>query len=244
MIVVPPRPAIDFRDPTRLPFVAPMSQRGTVIMPVVQSEDTTATQILPAVPTDVPPSAQHVNPRAWHARTHVEDDDLEPQTRGRHALDELMALPDPAQELATAPQRIIQALGGPEPEVKNPRLGLAVRMFRHARDMQRTREARAEQALASADACSRMMREFGEKWDRTLREAEIARHGQRAVVAAEELTATYENNRRRVAEENARRAAAGQPPLDATATTFTRDMAAKIQQMLVDEAKAGSVGVR
>jgi hypothetical protein len=221
----------------------------TVTLPVVREHwsvaDATTTQILPRIPADVPPSAQHVDPvKAYYQRTFVEDDGLELQSRGKHVLAELAALPDPAEELAAVPQRIIKALGGREAEVKNPKLQMAVRMFRHARDMQRAREARAQRALADADACSRMMREFGEKWDRKLREEEVARHGQRAVVAAEELAATYEGNRLRIAEENARRAADGKPPLDATATTFTRGMVAKIQAMLVDEAKVGSVGVR
>lgn len=220
----------------------------TRLLPVVPRQRTAADsatpQVLPLVKAELPPSAQHVDPARWHDRTHVEDDDLEPQTRGRHVLDELNAAPDIALDLAAVPQRVINGLGGPEPAVKDPSRRLAVRMFRHARDMQRAREARAEDALREADACSRRIREFGERWEQHLRDVEITRHGQRAVVAAEELTAAYEGNRRRIAEENARRAANGKEPLDVTATTFTRGMQAKLSDLLVKEALAGSAVTR
>lgn len=248
VIVVPPRPAIDFRDPTRLPFVAPMSQHGTVVMPVVRSEDETATQILPAVPAEVPPSAQHVNPARWYERLVVEDESADSPAQpshGRHVLNELNDdMPDlvghdePAPVVQSNYSRVVAALTPPET------LAGAVRIARRAHAMFVARRHRLDEDESRLDACWRRIEEFNADWDRQIRDAQIARHGQRAVVAAENLTAAYEINRRRVAEENARRAAAGQPPLDATATTFTRDMAAKIQQMLVDEAKAGSVGVR
>src|SRR6184192_1609693 len=67
----------------------------TRLLPVVPRQrvaaDSTATQVLPLVKAELPPSAQHVDPARWHDRTHVEDNDLEPQTRGRHVLDELKA---------------------------------------------------------------------------------------------------------------------------------------------------------
>jgi hypothetical protein len=251
VIVAPPKPGIDFRDPTRLPFVAPMSQRGTVIMPVVQTEDAVTTQILPAIAADVPPSAQHTDPARWYERLVVEDESADSPVRpgrGRHVLAELKAsddgMPDlvghdePAPVVQGNYSRVVAALAPPET------LAGAVRIARRAHSMFVARRHRLDEDESRLDACWRRIAEFNADWDRQLRDAEIARHGQRAVVAAEELAATYENNRLRVEQENARRAADGEAPLDATATTFTRDMVAKIQQMLVDEAKAGSAGVR
>ena len=256
VVIAPPKPGIDFRDPTRLPFVAPMAQDGlTVVLPAVQNHwvtaDATATQILPQIPADVPPSAQHADPSRWYERMVVEDESADSPVqsgRGRHVLAELKAadagIPDlvghdePAPAVQNNYSRVVAALAPPDT------LAGAVRIARRAHAMYVARRRRLVEDESRLDACRRRIAEFNADWDRQLRNAEIARHGQRAVVAAENLTAVYETNRRRVAEENARRAADGRPPMDATATTFTRDMAAKIQQMLVDEAKAGSVGVR
>jgi hypothetical protein len=254
-IPVEPKLPVDFRDPSRLPHVAPLA-RGegfavqlplTQVLPVV---DLAATQPLPVV-RDLPPSAQHADPARWYERLVVEDesaDSLAQPSHGRHVLDALRAadsnIPDlvghdePAPTVQGNYRRVVAALAPPDT------LAGAVRIARRAHAMFVVRNRRLVEDESRLEACHRRIAEFNADWDRQLRDAEIARHGQRAVVAAENLTAAYEANRRRVAEENARRAADGRPPLDATATTFTRGMAARIQQMLVDEAKAGSVGVR
>lgn len=114
----------------------------------------------------VPPSARHVDPAAWHDRTHVEDNDLEPQGRGRHVLAELMAMPEPALELAPATMRInaIKALDGPEPQVKDPARRLSVRLFRAARDMARERLAWCDEADARLRAWDGRIAEFAERW--------------------------------------------------------------------------------
>jgi hypothetical protein len=202
MVVVPPRPAIDFRDPTRLPFVAPMAQDGmTVILPAVRdhwtAEDATTTQILPAVPAVQPPSVQHANPRAWHNRTHVEDNDLEPTSRGKHVLAELRALADPNEELAAAPSRIIKALGGPEPEVKNPSLRMAVRLFRAARDLRRAREAHLTQDDARLDAVDARIRAFAQRWshdDEHWDKVDAALRAKQEASDAGQLTQAYEGD--------------------------------------------------
>ncbi|NUQ98894.1 MAG: hypothetical protein HOY79_20815 [Streptomyces sp.] len=132
----------------------------TQVIPVV---DLTATQPMPAIRPDAAPSAQHMH-RAQPTTTFVEDNDLEPQSPGRHALNDLMALPDPALELAAAPQRIIKALGGSEPQVKDPTKRLAVRLFRAARDMSRAREARCNQEDARLRAIDARIKEFASRW--------------------------------------------------------------------------------
>lgn len=140
----------------------------TQVLPVVRESvaDATATQPMPRIPAQaaLPPSAQHVDPRAWHDRTHVEDNDLELPTPGRHVLDGLMAMPDPAKELTAAPSRIIKALGGPEPEVKKPSLRVAVRLFRAARDMRRTREDHCNRDDARLNAVDARIKSFADRW--------------------------------------------------------------------------------
>lgn len=169
MAAVPAGP--DFRDPSLLPGMKALTARDgiTVILPSVRehwaAEDATTTQILPKVSAPLPPSARHVDPvKAYYEQTFVEDDGSEPHARGRHVLNELKALPDPAAELAQSPQRIIKALGGPEPEVKDPAKRLAVRLFRAARDMGRTREARCDQDDARLNAVDARIREFADRW--------------------------------------------------------------------------------
>lgn len=144
-------------DPSALPAVYQHT-------PPVPATALAGTLPLPHGYLPAPPSAQHADPARWYDRTHVEDNDLEPQSRGRHALDELSAMPDPAQGLTDAPTRIIRALGGPEPEVKDPSLRLAVRLFRAARDMGRAREARCREADARLAIADARIRAFAERW--------------------------------------------------------------------------------
>lgn len=191
-----------------------------------------------------PPSAQHADPARWYDRTHVEDNDLEPQARGRHALDELKAadaetdMPDlvghdePAPAIRGAYGRIVAALAAPRPES----LADAVRIARQAYRISKGNRRWFVEEETKLDACWRRIAEFNADWDRQVRDTEIARHGRRAVVAAEELTAAYEENRLRIEQENARRAADGRPLLDVTATTFTKGMQAKVKALLVEEA--------
>lgn len=168
-ITAAPKPAVDFRDPSRLPHVAPLAQGNgfavslpqTQVLPVV---DLAATQPLPVVSQPVPPSARHVDPRAGWSRVHVEDNDLLPETRGRHVLAELKALPTPDEELAAAEQRVVTAMVTGVPQVKNPALRLAVRMFREARDMARAREARCAEEDARLAAIDDRIKEFAQRW--------------------------------------------------------------------------------
>ncbi|WP_041540259.1 hypothetical protein [Catenulispora acidiphila] len=139
----------------------------TQVLPVVtaprRSVDTAATQLLP-VAVDMPPSVMHADPTRWHDRTHVEDNDLEPESRGRHVLDGLKAEQDPALELAQAEQRVVSAMVTGVPRVKNPAMRLAVRMFREARDMGRARESRLAQDDARLDATDARIKAFAERW--------------------------------------------------------------------------------
>lgn len=168
-ITAVPKLPVDFRDPSRLPHVAPLAQGNgfavslpqTQVLPVV---DLTATQPLPVVSQPVPPSARHVDPRAGWSRVHVEDNDLLPVPRGRHVLSELKALPSPDEELAAAEQRVVTAMVTGVPQVKNPALRLAVRMFREARDMARAREARCAQDESRLNAMDARIKEFAQRW--------------------------------------------------------------------------------
>lgn len=265
---VEPKPTIDFADPSALRYVPTARDGLTVMMPAVQPfraansmltqvlspiqaarsvENLTATQILPSV-SEVPPSARHVDPRAWHGRTHVEDNDLEPETRGRHALNELMAadaetgMPDlvghnePAPAVRGAYGRIVAALAAPRPES----LADAVRIARQAYKTGRDNRRWFAEEESKLDACWRRIAKFNADWDEHLREWNAALCGQEAVDAGYSLAATYEENRQRIAEENARRLLAGKAPLDATPTSFTRGMVAELQQLIVQRATAGS----
>lgn len=250
--VLPPYPHTEYTPMSAHP--APLSLPAvTQVLPVVRRPvaDSTATQVLPRIPTMPVLPAGHADPtRLYYERTFVEDDGLEPQSRGRHVLDELRAadaetgMPDLVNHADAAPavqgaySRVVAAMAPPDS------LAGAVRIARRAHAIFVARRRNLVEAESKVDACRRRIAEFNADWDRELRDAQVARHGQRAVVAGEELAAVYEGNRLRIAEENARRAADGEKPLDVTATTFTRDMQAKIQQMLVSEAKAGSAGVR
>lgn len=250
--VLPPYPHTAFTPMSGHP-APPRLLDATQVLPVIREQrpiaDSTTTQILPRTPAALSPSAQHVNlARQYYQRTFVEDNDLDPQSRGRHVLEELKAedsgMPDLVSHADTAPAvqgaygRVVAALAQPDS------LAGAVRIARRAHAMFVARRHRLDEDESRLDVCWRRIEKFNADWDRQIRDDQVARHGQRAVVAGEELAAAYEGNRLRIAEENARRVADGKAPLDATATTFTRGMAAKIQQMLVSEAKAGSVGVR
>lgn len=244
---IPPMPRVErnFTDPRQLPGMDRLTASDglTIVMAPVRyipGVDSMPTQQLPPIVEDLPPSARHVDPVKGWERLHVEDNDLEPETPGRHAMDELMAAPDDIRELAVVAQRVIDDLGGPDTVVKDPARRASVRAFRHARDMQRAREARAAAAISSADKTLRGIRSMWNDWDGLLRDWNAALCGQEAVNAGYSLAAAYEENRQRVAEENVRRAAEGQPPLDATATTFTRGMVADLQQLIVQRATAGS----
>lgn len=164
-----PRAARNFMDPRQLPGMNRLTASDglTIVMAPVRhipGVDSAPTQQLPPVAEDLPPSARHVDPRAWHDRTHVEDNDLEPETPGRHALNELMTAPDPTLELAAAEQRVVTALVTGVPQVKNPAMRLAVRMFREARDMARAREARCAQDAARLTAVDARIKAFAERW--------------------------------------------------------------------------------
>lgn len=243
---VEPKQRPNFQDPTRLAGLASLVRDGmTVIMPAVQPHWPAAslddTQVLPVVSEPLPPSARHTDPvRHYYEQVMVEDDGMEPESRGKHVLDELKAEPDPVLEVADLPQRVIADFGGPDTVAKDPARRDSVRRFRHARDMQRSREARAAAAISSADETLRRIHDTFNAWDEKLREWNAALCGQEATIAGYSLAAAYEENRRRIAEANARRVAEGQPPLDATATTFTRGMAAELQQLIVQRATAGS----
>lgn len=168
---IPPMPRAprNFMDPRQLPGMGHLTASDglTIVMAPVRhipGVDSAPTQQLPPVAEELPPSARHVDPRAWHDRTHVEDNDLEPETPGRHALNELLAAPDDIRNLANVAQRVIDDLGGPDTAAKNPALNLAVRMFRHARDMSRAREARCAQDDARLAAVDARIKAFAERW--------------------------------------------------------------------------------
>lgn len=118
----PRRPARNFADPRQLPGLEQLTASDglTVMMPVVRPAPTqilpplqaaqnaanlSATQVLPALSVDAPPSAAHVNP-AKQTTTFAEDNDLEPEPRGRHVLAELTAGPDIATELMAVQSHI------------------------------------------------------------------------------------------------------------------------------------------
>lgn len=235
-----PKPVPNYQDPTPLPHLA---QDGlTMVLPVV----TDLTQELPRVsPSELLPVHQHTDPvpaTALAGTLPLPVGYMPTQYPGRQVLSELSALPDPTLQLAPATMRInaIKALGGPEPQVKDPARRTVVRLFRAARDMQRLREARAKRVLDKADECSQRMREFGEKWDEKLRADAAAVYGFEAVSAEQQMIAAYEEGRRRIAEENARRAADGLPPLDTTPTAFTKEMRDELKQLLVQRALSGT----
>lgn len=154
----------DFRDPTPLPHLA---QDGfTAIMPAVGTPD--LTQVLPRVsPAELLPVHPHTDPvpaTALAGTLPLPTGYLPAPAPSRQVLNELSAMPDPARELADAPTRIIQALGGPEPEVKNPAMRLAVRLFRDARDLARAREARCHEADARLIMADARIKAFAERW--------------------------------------------------------------------------------
>lgn len=141
----------------------------TQVLPVVEvpqsAVDAAATQQLPAAVALPPSVARHVDPaRVYYERTFVEDDGMDPESRGRHVLAELKALPDPSEELAAAEQRVVSAMVTGVPQVKNPALRLAVRMFREARDMARVRESRCDQDVARLDKADARIKAFAERW--------------------------------------------------------------------------------
>lgn len=235
----PRRPARNFQDPRQLPGMEQMTAQDglTVMMPAVRPvpavdstptrvlppiqaaqsvENLTATQILPPAPVCAPPSARHVDP-AKRTTTFVEDNDLEPETPGRHALNELMAAPDDIRELANLPQRVIADFGGPDTVAKDPARRASVRAFRHARDMQRAREARAAAVISSADETLKRIHGTWNAWDKLLRDLVAGVYGQEAVTAQDQLTAAYEDGgtsaalytTQQLAQEIARRALAG-----------------------------------
>jgi hypothetical protein len=241
-----PKPRPNFADPSPLAGLASLPRDGvTIIMPAVQqhwsapaSDDT---QVLPVVSEPLPPSAQHVNPlQAALERVFAEEDDLERQSRGRHVLAELKAEPDVTEVLADLPQRVIADFGGPDTVAKDPARRESVRRFRHARDMHRARERKAAAAISSADQALQRIHDMWNDWDDYLRDWNAALCGREAVDAADSLTAAYEENKRRLAEINARLAEEDKPPLDATPTSFTRGMVAELSQLIVQRALAGA----
>lgn len=115
----PRRPVRNFADPRQLPGLERMTASDglTVLMPAVQAApiaDSTPTQILPPVAEDLPPSAQHADP-ARRTTTFVEDNDLEPQTRGRHVLAELKDDPETTAVLVAVQQRAHTVLDAYDP---------------------------------------------------------------------------------------------------------------------------------
>lgn len=181
-----PKPLVDFRDPSRLPHVAPLvngdgfavALPATQVLPVV---DVAATQQLPAVPSDPPPSAQHADARAGWSRMHVEDNDLEPQTRGRHVLAELTAGPDIATELMAVQSHIHNVY---DPWIR-------------AEVAQRANDDRMRAFAAKCDAWeTRYEREF-ESWAQQFRKALAATRARWAETSgrtnAERLAKAYES---------------------------------------------------
>lgn len=118
----PRRPVRNFTNPRQLPGLEHMTASDglTVVMPAARPAPTqilppiqaaqdaanlSATQILPAPPLAPAPSARHVDP-AKRTTTFVEDNDLEPHSRGQHVLAELSAGPDIATELMAVQNHI------------------------------------------------------------------------------------------------------------------------------------------
>jgi hypothetical protein len=198
---VEPKSRPNFADPSPLAGLASLPRVGvTIIMPAVQqhwsapaSDDT---QVLPVVSEPLPPSAQHVNPlQAALERVFAEEDDLERQSRGRHVLAELKALPSPDEELAAAERRVVTAMVTGVPQVKNPAMRLAVRMFREARDMARARErwqdeanARIDRAFKALDAFKAKYAEWDSHWDKVAK----ALDSTDAAKGAAALTTSYD----------------------------------------------------
>lgn len=174
--IIPPNGGMSSR-PRPLAGPAPITQE---LPAVVESE---ITRELPRVhPSDLPTVHQHtalvpatalsgtlplpvgympVPPSAQHNHAHVDPGSSLPQLRGRNVLAELKAVPD----LTAAPQRIIAALGGPEPQVKDPTRRLSVRLFCAARDMARQRRAWCDEADARLRAQDARIAEFALRWE-------------------------------------------------------------------------------
>lgn len=82
-----------------------------------------------------------------------------------HVLAELQATPGAEfTDLAAAPARIVNALGGPEPALRDPARRLSVRLFRAARDMARSRRAWCDVAEARLDAQDARIAAFAKRW--------------------------------------------------------------------------------
>lgn len=93
------------------PSALPSAHRHTEPVPATAVAGTLP---LPSAYMPTPVPAQHVNPAEWHSRTHTEDNDLEPQSRGRHALAELTRANDETTLIAVQ-QLAHAALDGYDP---------------------------------------------------------------------------------------------------------------------------------
>lgn len=119
----------------------------------------------------VPPSAQHANPRLWHDRTHVEDNDLESQSRGRHAIDVLKAVEDDVVAgLLAVQQRAHTALDAYDP-------------MRQAENLARANDERMRAFAASWDAWETRYERSFESWARRFKDALAATRAAWAVTS-------------------------------------------------------------
>jgi len=242
----------DYEDPSTLPHLRGVTTQDgfTVLLPAVRANiaDSTATQRLPRIPAQqaLPPSvARHADAANWYGRMAEEEWPDVPSGQGRHVLDELMAEDDTFPDLTghDEPDPIVQGshnrmLASAGIPVEG--LAAAVRFARQAHAFFTARLRWCDRAERELSAWDRRIAEFNASWDEQLRKAKVEFYGEEAVVAEERLIEAYEAGKAHIAAENARRAAAGEAPLDVTPTSFTKDMQAQLRQMLAEHALTGS----